>query len=84
MHLYLRSVPRSLYLVTGSHDERLGRPSMALVFRAGDAVTKVIVEFIPKGQVDIHNLVKLGSGRNIMGCLGLISIENGRWNKVVV
>jgi hypothetical protein len=76
MHLYLRSVPRSLYLVT-DQDDRLGRPTKALVFRAGDGLTKVIVEFIQWDQFDIHNLVKLSSNRNIMGCLGLISIENG-------
>jgi len=81
MHLYLRSVPRSLYLVTDSRDERLGRPTKALVFRAGDGLTKVIVEFISRDQVDIQTLVKLSSSRNIMGCLGLISIENGLWHK---
>jgi len=81
MHLYLRSVPRSLYLVTDSRDERLGRPTKALVFRAGDGLTKVIVEFIARDQVDIQNLVKLSSSRNIMGCLGLISIENGLCHK---
>ncbi len=81
MHLYLRNVPRALYLVTDSHDEKLGRPPRALVFRAGDGLPKVIVEFLPKDQVDMHALVKLSS-RNVKGCLGLISVENGVcvWN----
>lgn len=83
MHLYLRSVPRSLYLITDSQDARAGRPSRALAFRAGDTATKVIVEFISNGQLDMHNLAKLSSSRNIMGCLGLISIENGLWYKKI-
>ncbi len=76
MHLYLKSVPRALYLITDSQDERIGRPPRALVFRAGDGLAKVIVEFLPKDQVDMYNLVKM-SARNVMGCLGLISVENG-------
>lgn len=79
MHLYLKSVPRALYLVTNSQDERSGRPSRALVFRAGDALPKAIVEFLAKDQIDMNTLVKLSS-RNVTGCLGLISIENGMCN----
>lgn len=76
MYLYLGNNPRTLYLVTSSHDERLGRPSRALVFRVGEGQSKAIVEFLHKDQVDLQNLVKLTT-RVVKGCLGLISVENG-------
>jgi len=76
MHLYLCHNPRTLYLVTGSHDERKGRPSRALVFRAAEGVAQVIVEFLPKDEVNLTSAVRLTS-RIIKGCLGLISVENG-------
>lgn len=77
MHLYLGHNPRTLYLVTGSHDERKGRPQRALVFRAVEAnPAQVIVEFLPKDEVNLTSAVRLTS-RVIKGCLGLISVENG-------
>ncbi|PPQ65581.1 hypothetical protein CVT26_000530 [Gymnopilus dilepis] len=75
MHLYLGNNPRSLYLVTSSHDEHLGRPRRALVFRAGEGSAKAIVEFLQKDQIDLQNLVKVTS-RVVKGCLGLISVDN--------
>lgn len=77
MYLYLASNPRILYLVTSSHDERLGRPSRALVFRPGDGPSKTIVEFLPTDQVDFSSLVRL-TNRVVKGCIGLIAVENGR------
>lgn len=76
MYLYLGNNPRSLYLVTSSYDEQLGRPQRALVFRAGEGPAKAIVELLHKDQVDLQSLVKLTS-RIVKGCLGLISIDNG-------
>jgi synaptojanin len=77
MHLYLGSNPRVLYLVTGSHDERPGKPHRALVFRASeDNPSQAIVEFLPKNEVDLNNLVRLTS-KAVNGCLGLISVDNG-------
>src|SRR6267154_2144904 len=77
MHLYLSHNPRTLYLVTGSHDERKGRPQRALVFRAAEHnPAQVIVEFLPKDGVNLTGAVRLTS-RVIKGCLGLISVENG-------
>ena len=76
MHLYLGNNPRSLYLVTSSHDEHVGRPRRALVFRAGEGSAKAIVEFLQKDQIDLQNLVKVTS-RVVKGCLGLISVDNG-------
>jgi hypothetical protein len=77
MHLYLSHNPRTLYLVTGSHDERKGRPQRALVFRTAEAnPVQVIVDFLPKDEVNLTNAVRLTS-RVIKGCLGLISVENG-------
>ncbi|PPQ77402.1 hypothetical protein CVT25_010984 [Psilocybe cyanescens] len=75
MYLYLGTNPRALYLVTSSHDERLGRPRRALVFRSGEGQSKAIVEFLHKDQVDIPNLVRL-TARVVKGCLGLILVEN--------
>jgi hypothetical protein len=77
MHLYLSHNPRTLYLVTGSHDEQNGRPQRALVFRTAEAnPAQVIVDFLPKDEVNLTNAVKL-TIRVIKGCLGLISVENG-------
>lgn len=76
MYLYLGNNPRVLYLITSSHDERLGRPRRALVFRAGDISSQAVVEFLPKEEIDLANVVRLTS-RVVKGCLGLISIENG-------
>ena len=78
MYLYLASNPRVLYLVTSSHDERLGRPSRALVFRPGDGPSKAIVEFLHKDQIDFSSLVRL-TNRVVQGCMGLISVENGQF-----
>ncbi|KAF4619399.1 hypothetical protein D9613_005124 [Agrocybe pediades] len=82
MYLYLGTSPRALYLITSSHDERLGRPRRALVFRAGEEQSRAIVEFLQKDQVDIHNLVRLTS-RVVKGCLGLISVDNDIFLAVV-
>ena len=76
MYLYLGNNPRSLYLVTSSHDERHGCPRKTLVFRAGEGQSKAIVEFLPKNQVDLSNCLKL-TNRIVKGCLGLISVDNG-------
>ncbi|RDB20113.1 Inositol-1,4,5-trisphosphate 5-phosphatase 1 [Hypsizygus marmoreus] len=75
MYLYLGSNPRVLYLVTSSHDDRLGRPPRALVFRAGEAIAQAVVEFLPKSEIDLANAIRL-TNRVVKGCLGLISIEN--------
>lgn len=76
MYLYLGNSPRVLYLVTSSHDDRLGRPSRALVFRAGESGSQAVVEFLPKDEIDLSNAVRL-TARVVKGCLGLISIDNG-------
>ncbi|KAG2156260.1 SacI homology domain-containing protein [Suillus clintonianus] len=83
MYLYLSHNPRTLYLVTGSHDERNGRPQRTLVFRAAEAnPAQVIVEFLPKDDVNLTSAVRLTS-RIIKGCLGLISVENDTFLAVV-
>lgn len=77
MYLHLGSNPRVLYLVTSSHDDKLGRPSRVLVFRAGESSSsQAVVEFLPKNQVNLSNTIRL-TNRVVKGCLGLISIENG-------
>ena len=76
MYLYLENNPRTLYLVTSTHDERHGCPRKALVFRAGEGQSKAIVEFLPKDQVNLSKCVKL-TNRIVKGCLGLISVDNG-------
>lgn len=77
MHLYLGNNPRVLYLVTSSHDERLGRPRRALVFRVGEPNSgQAVVEFLPKDEINLANTVRL-TRRIVKGCLGLIAIENG-------
>jgi hypothetical protein len=83
MHLYLSHNPRTLYLVTGLHDERKGRPQRALVFRAAETnPAQVIVEFLPKDEVNLTGAVSLTT-RVIKGCLGLISIEDDTFLAVV-
>ncbi|KAG6821534.1 hypothetical protein H0H93_000043 [Arthromyces matolae] len=74
MYLHLAHNPRVLYLVTSSHDERLGRPRRALTFRAGSIPTQAVVELLRKDEIDLTNTVRLTS-RVIKGCLGLISVE---------
>ncbi|EIN10872.1 inositol polyphosphate phosphatase [Punctularia strigosozonata HHB-11173 SS5] len=74
MHLYLGEEPRTLYLVTGSHD--VGRPRRALVFQAAERnPSQAVVEFLPKEEVDLTKTVRL-TNRVIKGCLGLVSISN--------
>ncbi|KAG2013815.1 phosphatidylinositol phosphate phosphatase [Coprinopsis cinerea AmutBmut pab1-1] len=82
MYLYLSNAPRTLYLVTSSHDEKLGRPRRALVFRAADKDSQVVVEFLPRDEIDLGNLVRL-TNRIVKGCLGLISVENDIFLAVV-
>lgn len=76
MYLYLQNNPRTLYLVTSTHDERHGCPRKVLVFRAGEGRSKAIVEFLSKDQVNLSKCVKL-TNRVVKGCLGLISVDNG-------
>ena len=77
MYLYLVESPRSLYLVTSQQDERQGRPSRALVFRAAEGRTsQAVVEFLPKDEVNLTNAVKV-TNRVVKGCLGLISVSAG-------
>ncbi|KAF5388077.1 hypothetical protein D9615_000583 [Tricholomella constricta] len=47
----------------------------ALVFRAGEAISQAVVEFLPKDEIDLANAVRL-TNRVVKGCLGLISVEN--------
>ncbi|KAH6915044.1 phosphatidylinositol phosphate phosphatase [Coprinopsis sp. MPI-PUGE-AT-0042] len=51
------------------------RPQRALLFRAAENESQAVVEFLPKDEVEMSNLVRLSS-RIIKGVLGLISIEN--------
>ena len=84
MHLYLGQNPRTLFLVTSSQEEKQGRPGKALVFRAAErdllnptnAPQQAVVEFLPKDEVNLTNVVRLTS-RIVKGCMGLISIDNG-------
>lgn len=76
MYLYLSNAPRALYLVTSFHDEKLGRPHRALVFRAGEGEAQAVVEFVSKDDIELYNMVRL-TNRVVKGCLGLISVENG-------
>ncbi|KAF9076927.1 inositol polyphosphate phosphatase [Rhodocollybia butyracea] len=82
MHLYLGSNPRSLILATSTSEERLGKPSRALVFRAGVNNAQAVVEFLPKDEVDLQNAVKL-TQRGVKGCLGMISVDNDLFLAVV-
>ena len=84
MHLYLVHNPRTLYLLTDSHDQRLGHPHRALTFRAAAAnASQVIVEFLPGDEVNLAGVVKLAH-RAVKGCLGLISVENGAYTGITV
>jgi hypothetical protein len=77
MHLYLGDGPRTLYLATSSHDEKLGRPQRVLVFRVAPSnPSQAVVEFLPKDQVDLSTAVLI-TNRAIKGCMGLINVGAG-------
>ena len=77
MHLYLGDNPRTLYLVTSQHDEKLGRPQRVLVFRVAPSnPSQAVVEFLHKDQVDLSSAV-LMTNRVIKGCMGLINVGGG-------
>jgi len=77
MHLYLGDNPRTLYLATSQHDEKLGRPQRVLVFRvAPSKPSQAVVEFLHKDQVDLSSAVLI-TKRAIKGCMGLISVGGG-------
>ncbi|KAJ4465875.1 inositol polyphosphate phosphatase [Lentinula lateritia] len=82
MYLYLGSYPRTLILITSPSEERDGKPRKALVFRAGVNSTQAVVEFLPKDEVDLLNVVRL-TQRGVKGCLGMISVENELFLAVV-
>ncbi|KAF8307217.1 DNase I-like protein [Clavulina sp. PMI_390] len=77
MHLYLKDEPRALILVTTPEDERLGAPARGLVFKPSESRTsnQVIVEFLPKHEIDLTAVVRL-TNRSVHGCLGLLSVGN--------
>lgn len=78
MHLYLGDKPRTLYLVTSQHDEKLGRPQRALVFRVAPSnSSQAVVEFLHKDQVDLSSAVLI-TNRVIKGCMGLINVGGGK------
>jgi hypothetical protein len=77
MHLYLSEAPRTLYLVTGSQDDKLGRPRRALVFRASPTnASQAVVEFLQRDDLDLSSAVSMTS-RTVKGCLGLINVGGG-------
>jgi len=76
MHLYLGQNPRTLYLITSAHEEKQGYPPRALIFRAAETVSQVVVEFLPGDQVSLSSAVKM-TNCIVKGCLGLISVDNG-------
>ncbi|KAG6335115.1 hypothetical protein ID866_3984 [Astraeus odoratus] len=76
MHLYLGQNPRTLYLITSAHEEKQGCPHRALIFRAAETASQVVVEFLPGDEVSLSNAVRMTT-RIVKGCLGLISVENG-------
>jgi len=77
MHLYLGDNPRTLYLATGQHDEKRGRPQRVLVFRVAPSnPSQAVVEFLHKDQVDLSSAA-LATNRVIKGCLGLINVGGG-------
>lgn len=83
MHLYLGQNPRTIYLVAGPQDERQGKPSKALVFRAAEAnEAQVTVEFLLRKEVQLGNTVPL-TNRVVKGCLGLISVDSDTFLAVV-
>ena len=78
MHLYLGENPRTLYLTTSQHDEKLGRPQRVLVFRiAPSNPSQAVVEFLRKDQVDLSSAVLITS-RVIRGCMGFINLSGGK------
>ncbi|KAI0082404.1 inositol polyphosphate phosphatase [Panus rudis PR-1116 ss-1] len=84
MYLYLSENPRTLSLVTSSQDERQGRPSRALIFRAAEGrANQAVVEFLPKEEVNLTGAVKVTS-RIVKGCLGLISVQDEIFLAVIV
>ena len=81
MHLYLQQSPRALYLVTSSGPHRRGR---VLVFRAAEGRSaQAVVEFLTKDQVNLAGAIKV-TNRIIKGCLGLISVEGGKYQQLVL
>ncbi|KIM68900.1 hypothetical protein SCLCIDRAFT_104475 [Scleroderma citrinum Foug A] len=82
MHLYLGQNPRTLYLITGVHQEKQGCPPRALIFRAAETVSQVVVEFLPGDEVSLSNAVKM-TNCIVKGCLGLISVDNDIFLAVV-
>ena len=77
MHLYLGDNPRTLYLSTSQHDEKLGRPQRVLVFRVAPTnPSQAVVEFLHKDQVDLSSAA-LATNRVIKGCMGLINVNGG-------
>lgn len=74
MQLHLLREPRALVLASDTH---------CLVFRkppAGAETTEsaaVVVEFLPKSEVDLDAAVLL-NGR-VSGCLGVLRISDGEW-----
>jgi hypothetical protein len=77
MHLYLGDNPRTLYLPTTHHDEKVGRPQRVLVFRVAPSnPAQAVVEFLHKDQVDLSSAVLL-TNRVIKGCMGLINVGGG-------
>lgn len=77
MHLYLGDNPRTLYLATSQHDEKLGRPQRVLVFRVPPSNTsQAVVEFLHKDQVDLSSAVLI-TNRVIKGCMGIINVGGG-------
>ena len=78
MYLYLGDNPRTLYLATSQHDEKLGRPERVLVFRiAPSNPSQAVVEFLHKDQVDLSSAA-LATNRVIKGCMGLINVSGGK------
>ena len=77
MHLYLGDNPRTLYLATSHHDEKLGRPQRVLVFRVAPSnPSQAVVEFLHRDQVDLSSAA-LATNRVIKGCMGLINVGGG-------
>lgn len=77
MYLYLGENPRTLYLATSHHDEKLGRPQRVLVFRVAPSnPSQAVVEFLHRDQVDLSSAV-LTTNRIIKGCMGLINAGGG-------
>ena len=80
MYLYLGDNPRTLYLATSQHDEKLGRPERVLVFRVAPSnPSQAVVEFLHKDQVDLSSAA-LATNRVIKGCMGLINVSGGKLN----